>query len=91
MTESPRSDDLVGHAPCRAGSPYVCKKGRARDGAIVPVEVKSGSRPRARSLRPYVARYEPRRAIKLIGGPGGDGDGRVEAWPLYYAQHLRDL
>ena len=64
---------------------------RARDGAIVPVEVKSGSRTRARSLRPYVARYEPRRAIKLVGGPGGDGDGRVEAWPLYYAQHLRDL
>ena len=64
---------------------------RARDGSIVPVEVKSGSRSRARSLRSYIARYEPRRAIKLVGGPGGDGDGPVEAWPLYYAQHLRDL
>ena len=64
---------------------------RARDGAIVPVEVKSGRRTRARSLRSYVARYQPRRAIKLVGGPGGDGVDRVETWPLYHAQHLRDL
>ena len=64
---------------------------RARDGGIVPVEVKSGGRTRARSLRSYLARYQPRRAVKLAGGPGGDGDGPVEAWPLYYAQHLRDL
>ena len=35
---------------------------RARDGSVVPVEVKSGSRTRARSLRSYIARYEPRRA-----------------------------
>lgn len=27
----------------------------------------------------------------IFGGPGGDGDGVVETWPLYYAQHLRDL
>ena len=33
---------------------------RARDGSVVPVEVKSGSRTRARSLRSYIARYEPR-------------------------------
>ena len=64
---------------------------RARDGSVVPVEVKSGSRTRARSLRSYIARYEPRRAVKLVGGPGGDGDGPLETWPLYYAQHLRDL
>ena len=64
---------------------------RCRDGEMVPVEVKSGARTRARSLRSYMERYEPRRAIKLVGGPGGEGDGRVETWPLYYAQHLRDL
>lgn len=64
---------------------------RCRDGEIVPVEVKSGARTRARSLRSYVERYEPRRAIKLVGGPGGEGEGRVETWPLYYAQYLRDL
>ena len=38
-----------------------------------------------------VERYEPRRAIKLVGGPGGEGEGRVSTWPLYYAQYLRDL
>ncbi len=64
---------------------------RCRDGEIVPVEVKSGARTRARSLRSYVERYEPRRAIKLIGGPGGERVGRVETWPLYYVQYLRDL
>ena len=64
---------------------------RCRDGEIVPVEVKSGARTRARSLRSYVERYEPSRAIKLVGGPGGERDGRVETWSLYYAQHLRDL
>ena len=64
---------------------------RCLDGAIVPVEVKSGHRTRARSLRSYVERYEPRCAIKLIGAPGGEREGRVETWPLYYAQHLRDL
>ena len=64
---------------------------RARDGEIVPVEAKSGSRTRARSLRSYLARYELRRAIKLVGGPGGgDSEGPVEAWPLYHVQHLRD-
>ena len=64
---------------------------RDRDGEVIPIEVKSGSRTRARSLRSYVERYQPRRAIKLIGGPGGEGEGVVETWPLYYSQHLRDL
>ena len=35
--------------------------------------------------------YQPRCAIKLSGGPGGEGEGLIEIWPLYYAQHLRDL
>ena len=64
---------------------------RCRDGEIVPVEVKSGTRTRARSLRSYVERYEPRRTIKLVGDLGSESQGRVETWPLYYAQHLRDL
>ena len=64
---------------------------RCHDGAIAPVEVKSGARTRARSLRSYLERYEPRRAVKLVGAPGGERKGRVETWPLYYAQHLRDL
>ena len=64
---------------------------RCRDGEIIPVEVKSGARTRARSLRSYIDRFRPRRAIKLIGGPGGEETASIETWPLYYAQYLRDL
>lgn len=66
---------------------------RCRDGEIIPVEVKSGARTRARSLRSYVDRYRPSRAIKLIGGPGGEeaASMSIETWPLYFAQYLRDL
>ncbi len=64
---------------------------RCRDGEIIPVEVKSGTRTRARSLRSYVDRYRPSRAIKLVGGPGGEETASIETWPLYYAQYLGDL
>ena len=64
---------------------------RCRNGEVVPVEVKSGSRTQARSLRSYIDRYAPSRAIKLIGGVGGRSAGPVEAWPLYDAQFLREL
>ena len=64
---------------------------RCRSGEVVPVEVKSGSRTRARSLRSYIERYAPSRAIKLVGAVGGDGGGPIEAWPLYDAQFLGDL
>ena len=64
---------------------------RCRSGEVVPVEVKSGSRTRARSLRSYIDRYAPSRAIKLIGGTGGGLGGPLETWPLYDAQFLRDL
>lgn len=64
---------------------------RCDDGEVIPVEVKSGKRTQARSLRSYIDRYTPTRAIKLIGGLGGNPDGALEVWPLYYAQYLRDL
>lgn len=64
---------------------------RCRNGEIIPVEVKSGSRSRARSLRSYLNRYNPTRAIKLVGSAGGENDGTVQTWPLYSAQFLRDL
>ena len=60
-------------------------------GEIVPVEVKSGSRTRARSLRSYLQRYEPRRALKLYGGPRLQQSEQVEMWPLYHAQFLAEL
>ena len=64
---------------------------RCRTGEVVPVEVKSGSRTRARSLRSYIDRYAPHRAIKLIGGVGGGGQGPIETWPLYDARFLGEL
>ena len=64
---------------------------RSMDGGIVPVEVKSGSRTQARSLRSYIDRHAPGRAVKLIGGIGGRRDGPIEAWPLYDAQFLGEL
>ena len=64
---------------------------RSKDGEIVPVEVKSGARTRARSLRSYIDRYAPSRAIKLIGGSGGRQGNPIETWPLYDAQFLGEL
>lgn len=84
---------------CEEYPTYGWEKGQAeveflhhcRNGEIIPVEVKSGSRSRARSLRSYLNRYSPTRAIKLVGSAGGENDGTVQTWPLYSAQFLRDL
>ena len=65
---------------------------RRRDGEIIPVEVKSGSRTKARSLRAYVERYAPGHTVKLTGTAGKWPDeGRDLVWPLYYAQNLGEL
>ena len=64
---------------------------QAANGEIVPVEVKSRRRSRARSLSSYIARYAPNRAITLTADPRGGRDGVVTNWPLYDAQFLRDL
>lgn len=61
------------------------------EGEIVPVEVKSGTRTRARSLSSYIERYGPRRAITLTASRRGPADGVVVNWPLYEAQFLREL
>ena len=64
---------------------------QARNGEIVPVEVKSRRRSRARSLSSYIARYAPERAVTLTVEPRGGRDGVVTNWPLYEAQFLREL
>ena len=61
-----------------------------RRGDIVPVEVKSETRTRARSLRAYRERYQPSRTLKLIGRAGGH-DRQDMVWPLYYARFLATL
>ena len=60
-------------------------------GEIVPVEVKSRRRSRARSLSSYISRYAPERALTLTAEPRGGRDGVVTNWPLYEAQFLKDL
>ena len=64
---------------------------QAHNRGIVPVEVKSRRRSRARSLSSYIARYAPERAITLTAEPRGSRDGVVTNWPIYEAQFLRDL
>ena len=61
------------------------------DGEIIPVEVKSGGRTRARSLPSYISRYNPSRAIILASKVGAKGAKPVETWPLYEAQFLAEL
>lgn len=64
---------------------------QCRDGTIVPIEVKSGSRTRARSLRSYIQRYDPPLAVMLAGKQGNKESHRRQVWPLYEAQFLSEL
>lgn len=77
---------------------YAWNKGQAEmeflyqtvSGSIIPVEVKSRSRTRARSLRAYREKCRPEQTLKLVGGPGGP-DRQDMVWPLYYARFLAEL
>ncbi|WP_029408431.1 ATP-binding protein [Thiomicrorhabdus sp. Milos-T2] len=58
-------------------------------GKIVPVEVKSGKRTRAKSLKSYIDKYAPHKTIKLTGTQGSselEQDNIV--MPLYYTEFL---
>lgn len=52
---------------------------------VVPLEVKSGRKSRARSLASYIKRYQPPRALKLVAQQGGDkpADGLYKL-PAYF-------
>lgn len=62
------------------------------EGKIVPVEVKSGKRTRAKSLQSYITKCAPHKTIKLTGT---QGSGPLEqtniVLPLYYAEFVPDL
>lgn len=61
------------------------------EGLIVPVEVKSGKRTRAKSLQSYIQKCHPHRTIKLTGTQGSSAiEQHNIVLPLYYAQHLRE-
>jgi predicted AAA+ superfamily ATPase len=65
------------------------------DGNIIPVEVKSGKRTRAKSLQSYITKCSPNKTIKLTGTQGSSPIEQEHiVLPLYYAeyvisQHLR--
>lgn len=64
---------------------------RDNHGDIIPLEVKSGIRTRARSLASYIARYEPPHAIKFANVSRATRSGGISTWPLYDVQFLRDF
>lgn len=64
---------------------------KAQNGDIIPVEVKSGKRTRAKSLASYVQRYQPIKTLKLIGSTGSLDDPKALVAPLYYAGKIEEL
>ncbi len=64
---------------------------KADDGGIIPIEVKSGKRTRAKSLQTYVSRYQPKTTIKLIGSTGSLDDPEALVLPLYYVSKINQL
>ncbi len=58
------------------------------DGEIIPIEVKSGSRKKAKSLRYYIDTYAPKTAYKLSAAIGGFRDQTIQTLPLYYAKFV---
>ena len=75
----------------RAEIEFVLKNDK---GEIIPVEVKSGKRTRAKSLRAYMDKYSPPLAIKLTGARVSHqdvADRRTPiTLPLHYVHHLPD-
>jgi predicted AAA+ superfamily ATPase len=67
---------------------FLCK---CDDGKIIPIEVKSGKRTRAKSLNVYVERYKTITTIKLIGSTGSIDDKKALVLPLYYASKIREF
>ena len=59
------------------------------EGKIIPVEVKSGRRTRAKSLQSYINKCKPHKTIKLTGTQGSSASEREHiVMPLYYAEYL---
>ncbi|SES63142.1 ATP-binding protein [Thorsellia anophelis] len=59
-------------------------------GEIIPVEVKSGKRTRAKSLASYIEKNRPKRTFKLTGTQGSSIlEKNHTVMPLYYAHFLK--
>lgn len=58
-------------------------------GQIVPIEVKSGRRTRAKSLQSYITKCKPHKTIKLTGTQGSSASEKEHiVMPLYYAEYV---
>ena len=58
-------------------------------GQIIPIEVKSGKRTRAKSLQSYIQKCKPHKTIKLTGTQGSEETEQTHiVMPLYYAKFL---
>ena len=58
-------------------------------GNIIPIEVKSGKRTRARSLQSYIQKCNPVKTIKLTGTQGSSALEKEHiVMPLYFAQYV---
>jgi hypothetical protein len=58
-------------------------------GNIIPIEVKSGKRTRAKSLRSYIEKCNPPKTIKLTGAQGSSAlEQQHLVFPLYYTEHV---
>ena len=59
-----------------------------QDGNVIPIEVKSGKRTRAKSLKSYVEKCSPVKTIKLTGTQGSSVlEQEHLVYPLYYVEH----
>lgn len=57
-------------------------------GNIIPIEVKSGKRTRAKSLQSYIEKCRPIKTIKLTGTQGSSAlEQQHFVYPLYYTAH----
>jgi len=58
-------------------------------GDIIPIEVKSGHRTKAKSLSTYISRYKPKAAVKFYAGmPKYSKETKLHNLPLYLAWDL---
>lgn len=61
-------------------------------GRVIPIEVKSGKRTRARSLESFRVKCAPHKTIKLTGTRGSEPtENRNIVMPLYYAEAIREV
>ncbi len=59
------------------------------EGRIVPVEVKSGKRTRAKSLQSYIEKCTPHKTIKLTGTQGSEPEEKTNiVMPIYYTEYV---